>query len=88
MRPYRKFPTVKSADQIMLMAYGLASRAEPADAGPVIEYVQRMPKDMAVTFVQSLFRRAGKEFAPLPAVQGWIAKNASLLTIVNSLSKA
>ena len=81
-------PVPKSADQIMLMAYGLASRAEPADAGPVIEYVQRMPKDMAVTFVQSLFRRAGKEFAPLPAVQGWIAKNASLLTIVNSLSKA
>ena len=81
-------PMPKSADQIMLMAYKLAAETLPDEVGPVIEYVQRMPKDMSITFVQSLFRRAGKEFAPLPAIQGWIAKNASLLTIINSLAQA
>ena len=81
-------PMPKSADQIMLMAYKLAAETLPDEVGPVIEYVQRMPKDMSITFVQSLFRRAGKEFAPLPAIHGWIAKNASLLTIINSLAQA
>lgn len=79
----------KSADQIMLMAYGLAGRTQKEHLGPCIEYMSRkeMPKDMQITYVQALLRR-DPHLAYEDAMQAWVAKNASLVTIVGSLVKA
>lgn len=80
-------PIPKKADLLMLQAYELAHRAQPDDIVPLITYVQRMAKerseDMGVTFVSSLMRRDYKSFFGLPAVQGWIAKNSRLVTLIN-----
>ena len=79
----------KAADQIMLMAYGLAGRTQKEHLGPCIEYMSRkeMPKDMQITYVQALLRR-DPHLAYEDAMQAWVAKNASLVTIVGSLVKA
>jgi hypothetical protein len=74
------------ADLQMLMAYELSSYAKPADLGPVITYMQRLPKDMAVTFVSSLLRRDYKQMINVPAMQAWINKNAALVSVISSLA--
>lgn len=74
------------ADLQMLMAYELSSYAKPADLGPVITYMQRLPKDMAVTFVSSLLRRDYKHMVNIPAMQAWINKNAALVSVISSLA--
>jgi hypothetical protein len=73
-------------DLQMLMAYELASYTKPTDVGPIIQYIQRFPKDMGVTFVSALFRRDYKGMVSQPAMQAWINKNASLVSILSSLS--
>jgi hypothetical protein len=80
-------PIPTRADLIMLMAYQLAGRTLANDLGPVVQYVQRLPKDMAVTFVSSLLRRNYKEMVAHPAMQGWIAKNATLVAVIASMSQ-
>jgi hypothetical protein len=42
---------------------------------------------MAVTYVSSLLRRDYAGFINQPAMQGWIAKNAALVSIIASLSQ-
>jgi len=79
-------PVPNKADMQMLMTYELASYAKPADLGPVITYIQRLPKDMAVTFVSSLLRRDYKQMVNVPAMQAWINKNAALVSVISSLS--
>lgn len=74
------------ADLQMLMAYELSSYAKVADLGAVITYIQRLPKDMAVTFVSSLLRRDYKQMVNAPAMQAWINKNAALVSVISSLA--
>jgi hypothetical protein len=73
-------------DLQMLMAYELASRTKVADCAAVIQYIQRLPKDMNITFVSSLFRRDYKGMVNQPAMQAWINKHASLVSILSSLN--
>lgn len=73
-------------DLQMLMAYELASYTKPTDVGPIIQYIQRFPKDMGITFVAALFRRDYKGMVSQPAMQAWINKNASLVSILSSIS--
>jgi hypothetical protein len=79
-------PVPKPADQLMLMAYGLAHRTQPQDLDACIQYVQRMPKDMSITYAQSLVRRVPAMVIE-PAMTAWTAKNASLLAIMTALAK-
>ncbi len=81
-------PVPSKADLQMLMAYELAGRTKAPDLGPVIEYMSRkeMPKDMAVTFVSSLMRRDAKGMLFEPPMQAWLAKNASIMSVVNALA--
>ena len=79
-------PVPKKADLCMLMAYQLAGHAEKAHLHEVIQYMQRLPKDMTVTFVSALFRRDYKNVINEPAMQAWISKNAALVAIIASLS--
>lgn len=79
-------PLPTRADLVMLMTYQLAGWAKPEDMPAVVKYVQRLPKDMAVAFIASLLRRDYRAFYTLPAVQGWINKNAALIAVITSLA--
>jgi hypothetical protein len=68
-------------DAQMLVCYNLAHRVSQETAEPVIKYVDRMPKEFAVTFAQSACRR---DYSLLrhPAVNSWAQKNAALMAAV------
>lgn len=74
------------ADLQMLMAYQLASLVQTKDLAPVLQYVQKLPKDMGVTFISALLRRDYKGMINEPPMQAWINKNAALVSIIASLS--
>jgi hypothetical protein len=77
-------PVPNRADLMLLMAYTLAGRVSQGDIAPVIEYVDRLPQDLAITFVKSLMRR-DYTFQQLPAMQAWIKRNATLIGIISQL---
>lgn len=79
-------PVPKKADLLMLMAYELAGRTQPAHIAEVLQYVDRMPPDMCITFMQALLRRDYKNLINLPPVQLWIQKHGDLINIINTLS--
>lgn len=79
-------PVPNKADLQMLMAYQLAGSAKVEDLAPIIQYMGRMPKDLAITFVSSLLRRDYKKIINEAPMQAWIAKNAHLVSIIASLS--
>ena len=72
----------------MLMMYELAHRAKPEGLSQVIGYIQRYPKDMSVTFITAMLRRDYAGLINQPAMQAWVAKNASLVSIISSLAQA
>jgi hypothetical protein len=74
------------ADLQMLMAYQMAGYTKVADLAPCIQYIQRLPKDMGVTYISSLLRRDYKGIIGEPAMQAWINKNAALVSIISSLT--
>lgn len=85
-------PVPSKADLQMLMAYQLAGHTKVGDLAQVIEYMTkkttpRMPQDMAVTFISSLLRRDYKAIINEPPMQAWISKNASLVSVIASLSQ-
>lgn len=70
-------------DMKMLMAYEMAARTDKAGLPAVITYMQRMPKDLAVTYILALVRRE-KTMIIEPALAQWTAKNATLLALVTA----
>ncbi len=74
------------ADLQMLMAYQMAGYTQVQDLGPCIQYIQRLPKDMGVTYISSLLSRDYKNIINQPAMQAWINKNAALVSIISSLA--
>lgn len=82
-------PAPKRADLMLLMAYELASRCKVEHLAEVITYVsKKLPKDMSVTFVTALLRRDYKNIIMQPAMQGWISKNAQLVSVIASIANA
>jgi hypothetical protein len=81
-------PVPSAADIMLLMIYELAGLARPDDLAPLIVYIQRLPKDFAITFVSTLLRRDYRTFTTLPAMQSWISKNSALLAVMQSLAAA
>jgi hypothetical protein len=76
------------ADLKMLMAYQLAGYAKVEDLQACIDYIERLKaKDMSVTFISSLLRRDYKGIINNPAMQSWINKNATLISVISSLSQ-
>ena len=65
----------------MLVCYNLAHRVDFSTCEPVIKYVDRLPKEFAVTFAQTACRR---DYSLLrhPAVNSWSMRNASLMTAI------
>ncbi len=79
-------PVPTRADLQMMMAYMMASHCTPKDLAAAIQYIQRMPSDMGVTFICALLRRDYKGIMNQPAMQAWLQKNATLVAIVSSLA--
>lgn len=75
------------ADLKMLMAYEMAHHTKKEHLTEAITYIQRLPKDMNVTYISALLRRDYKGLINESAMQGWISKNASLVSIIASLSQ-
>jgi len=80
-------PVPTRADLQMLMAYQMAGYTQTPDLGPCIQYIQRLPKDMGVTYISSLLSRDYKGIINEPAMQAWISKNASLVSIISTLAQ-
>ncbi len=79
-------PVPSKADLKLLMAYKMAHQTEPDDLGDVIKYIGRFPKDMSVTYISSLLRRDYKTFYNMPAMDAWVNKNATLVSLIASLA--
>jgi hypothetical protein len=71
-------------DAMMLVCFRLAAQVSKVDAEPVIEYMQRMPQEFALTFARSAANR-DKSVISTPAFHKWCVKNASLVTAMADL---
>lgn len=80
-------PVPTKPDMLMLMVYELAGYTKPDRLAECIQYVQRLPKDMGVTYISSLLARDYKNMISHPAMQAWTNKNAALISIIASLSR-
>lgn len=89
-------PIPTKPDLQMLMMYELAHRTQPDGLASVIAYISRkrtatdrgIPSDMSTTFITALLRRDYAGLINQPAMQAWVAKNASLVSIIASLAQA
>jgi hypothetical protein len=80
-----KVPTKPDAQ--MLIAYNLAHRVKVEDADPVIEYIERMPKEFSVTFATSACKRQ-PGIVRTPAFQQWVKRNSSLMASIATINSA
>jgi hypothetical protein len=71
-------------DARMLVSYNLAARVDKSNAEPVIKYVERMPKEFAVTFAKSAIGR-DRALITAPAFVQWASRNSSLITQIQGL---
>jgi uncharacterized protein YabN with tetrapyrrole methylase and pyrophosphatase domain len=65
----------------MLICYKLAHMVSEKTAAPVITYVERLPKDFAVTFATAACRK-NHALVNVPAFDKWIMANASLMSAI------
>lgn len=68
-------------DAQMLSCHSLAHRVDEKTIAPVIEYVERMPKEFAVTFAHVACKRKPM-LVNTGAVQKWAKDNASLMAAI------
>lgn len=74
-----KLPT--KPDSQMLVVFNLAHRVESKNLKAVIEYIERMPKEFAVTFAKAACKR-NHALVVDPAMRAWSSANASLMAAV------
>jgi hypothetical protein len=74
-----KVPT--KADAHMLVAFRLAALVKKETAEPIIEYMQRLPKEFAVPFAKTAVHRE-KSLMTTKAFHNWCVKNASLMVVL------
>ncbi len=68
-------------DAQMLVAYNLAHRVQMKDAGAVVEYMERMPKEFAVTFATTACKKQ-PALVNTPAFSAWAKQNSSLMAAI------
>lgn len=71
-------------DARMLVAYNLAARIDKSNAKSIITYVERMPKEFAVTFAKSAIGR-DRTLVNAPAFVDWAGRNSSLITSIQGI---
>jgi len=74
-----KFP--EKPDAIMLVCYNLAHRVKKEEAAAVIRYVERGPKEFAVTFAKAACGR-DPSLVQTPAFGKWAMQNSSLMAAI------
>lgn len=74
-----RLPTKPDAQ--MLVAYNLAHRVLLKDAGPVVEYMERMPKEFAVTFATTACKKQ-PGLVTTAAFSAWAKQNSSLMAAI------
>jgi hypothetical protein len=79
-------PCPTKGDLQMLMAYEMASQTKAPDLAQALTYIDRLPKDMGITYISALLRRDYKGLINQPAMQAWISRNNSVVAIVASLA--
>lgn len=77
----KKAKVTTKPDANMLICYQLASRVDIDTAEPVVEYIERLPKEFAVTFAKTAGRRNPK-LVSTKAFGNWCRNNASLVTLL------
>lgn len=70
-------------DAQMLVVYNLAHRVDAKTLSPVIQYVERMPKEFAVTFAKAACKR-NPELVIEPGMRKWTTQNASLMAALTA----
>lgn len=68
-------------DTRMLVCYNLAARVGKDDAGPVIKFVERMPKEFGVTFAKTACRR-NPNLVYQDAFEKWSEANSGILAAI------
>lgn len=76
-----KVKVPEKPDARMLVTYNLAARVQAKDATPVVGFMERMPKEFAVTFCKSACRR-DPTLIYEKAFEKWSEANNSLLTAI------
>jgi len=75
----------KAVDAQMLVCYNLAHRVDAATAKPVIQYVNRLGKEFAVTFARAAVNRL-PTLVVHPAFHAWAKENASLMSMLEAFT--
>lgn len=70
-------------DEQMLVCYTLAGRTDKADVAPVVQYMERMPKEFGVVFAKALVNR-DHMLVVHPAIHAWLSRNASLMAALSA----
>jgi hypothetical protein len=71
----------KEIDAKMLVCYTLASRVSEKDVDPVIEYIERLPKEFSVTFAKTACNR-DFSLVNTDAFSKWALRNSSLMQAI------
>lgn len=72
---------VDSPDAQMLVCYSTAAKVDENSAQPVIDYIERLPKEFGVTFAKAAVRR-DPNLVNTKAFTSWCSRNASLMASV------
>jgi hypothetical protein len=81
-------PVPTKGDLQMLMAYEMANRTQADTLAPALTYVTRLNKDMGITYISALLHRDYKGIINQPAMQAWIQKNSSVVSIIANLANS
>jgi hypothetical protein len=68
-------------DALMLIAYNLAHRVVEKELPPICTYVERMPKEFALTFINAICKRDAR-LVSTPSIQKWALENSSLMAAI------
>jgi hypothetical protein len=71
----------KAPDAQMLVCYQLAHEIKPKDSAQIIEYVERLPKEFAVTFATTACKK-NMQLVNEPAFDKWARQNSSLMAAI------
>lgn len=73
-----------AADAKMLIMHKLAHQLKLPDAGPCIQYIERLGKEFAITFGRTAITRQPRLLRE-PAFDAWLKENTSLVNAIGAL---
>jgi hypothetical protein len=76
----------EAPDAQMLVCFHLAHKVDDKSVEQVVKYVDRFPKEFAVTFARATIQRS-PTLLPTKAFNAWCMRNASLVAVLNQLGK-